>query len=71
MVSKNFPSISIMISAEYFLLARSLSVSAPGYLIYKYFVEIKRAIKDIRRVSAMKDRLSILLTRFYKSKKRN
>lgn len=40
-----------MISAEYFLLAKSLSVSAPGYLIYKYFVEMKRAINDIKRVS--------------------
>jgi len=50
-VSKNFPSMSIMISAEYFLLAKSLRVSAPGYLIYKYFVEMKRAIKEIRRVS--------------------
>ena len=51
MVSKNTPSMLIMISAEYFLLAKSLSVSAPGYLIYKYFVEMKRAIKDIKRVS--------------------
>jgi len=51
MVSKNTPSMLIMISAEYFLLAKSLSVSAPGYLIYKYFVEMKRAINDIKRVS--------------------
>jgi hypothetical protein len=41
----------IMISAEYFLLAKSLSVSAPGYLIYKYLVEMKRAINEIKRVS--------------------
>jgi hypothetical protein len=51
MMSKNTPSMLIMMSAEYFLFAKSLSVSAPGYLIYKYFVEMKRAINDIKRVS--------------------
>ena len=41
----------MMISAEYFLFAKSLSVSAPGYLIYKYFVEINKATSDISKVS--------------------
>ena len=51
MVSKKTPSILIMMSAEYFLFARSFNVSAPGYLIYKYLVEMKRAINEIKSVS--------------------